>query len=197
MSRTEPLNDFDERAVSTAEADLERLLSVEPSPEFAAKVRARIAEEATQRWWGWNRLGVLATVVAAVSVVVILRSGFQTNDERPPLSTPAHPDVVLKAETNNPSSPIVPIAPVVSVKSDRTRQARRAASPPPQTEIVIDPAIRDAIRKLAIASRNTTLDASKGDSMAAPNSEYETLPIAKPLDVPELALRPADETGGQ
>ena len=45
MSRTEQMTEFDERAVAEAEADLERLLSIEPSPEFAAKVRARIAAE--------------------------------------------------------------------------------------------------------------------------------------------------------
>ena len=45
MSRTQihdRLSDIDERVVADAEADLDRLLSLEPSPEFAARVLARI-----------------------------------------------------------------------------------------------------------------------------------------------------------
>ncbi len=49
MSRTERMTEFDERVVAAAEADLDRLLSIEPSPEFAAKVRARIAAEPPPR----------------------------------------------------------------------------------------------------------------------------------------------------
>jgi hypothetical protein len=54
MSRTEQMTDFDEREVSAAEADLERLLAIEPSPEFAAKVRGRIAAEPPARRWMWG-----------------------------------------------------------------------------------------------------------------------------------------------
>lgn len=193
MSRTEPLNEVDARAVSAAEADLMRLLSIEPSPGFTATVRARIAEEAPQPWWGGRRIGMLATVAAAVLVVVILR-GSHTNDERSPLAIPTRPDIVLNTEKNKPATPIVSAA---AVMSGQRRQVRRAPDPAQQTEIVIDPAIREAIRRLAIASRYTALDGSKGDSLEVPNSEYETLPIARPLDVPELTLGPADQTGGQ
>ena len=66
-----------------------------------------------------------------------------------------------------------------------------------QPEIIIDPAITDAIRRLALAARNTTLDGSKGESIAAPDSAAATLPIAEQLNVPELVLKPADQTGGQ
>lgn len=193
MSRTEPLNDFDERAVAAAEADLERLLSIEPSAEFTAKVRVRIAEEKTNRTTRWKWIGLLAAVATAVIAVVVLRSSFETGAERPS-STPSHADIVLKADTNDRQHPIVPIA---SVTRQSARHIRRAAEPRQQTEIIIDPAISEAIRRLAVAARSTRLDGSNGESMAAPNSESATLPIAEPLDVPELALRPADQTGGQ
>ena len=58
MSRTEQMTEFDERTVSEAEADLERLLSIEPSTEFAAKVRERIAAEPPVRRWNWGRLAL-------------------------------------------------------------------------------------------------------------------------------------------
>ena len=81
MSRTEPLNDLDERLVTEAEADLERLFTIEPSPEFAATVRARIAEERTNRGHRWGWIGLLAPVAAALIVGVLLRSGLQSDPE--------------------------------------------------------------------------------------------------------------------
>ena len=106
MSRTERMNDFDERAVSLAEADFERLLSVEPSPEFAAKVRARVAEESMNRTRGWGWVSLLATVAAAVILVLVLRSGLHTDDDRRPFSTPEHADTVLNAPNANPPNPV-------------------------------------------------------------------------------------------
>jgi len=196
MSRTEPLNDFDERAVSAAEADLERLLSVEPSLEFAAKVRARIAEDGAKRSSVRGWIGLLATAAAAVIVVIVLRSGPHTNDQRSPFTPSAHADIVLNAERNSLPRAIVPVRPVIQ---ENTHVVRRMPAPAltHEAEIIIDPAVSEAIRRLAVAARNTTLDGSRGESMAAPNSETETLPIAKPLDVPELALGPADQNGGQ
>jgi hypothetical protein len=193
MFRTEPLNDFDERAVSAAEADLERLLSIEPSPEFAAKVRARVAEETASRTRGWGWLGLLGTVAAALIVIVILRSGFQTEGGQRPRSTPPHADIVLKLPESNPPNPIVQHVPVADIRP----QIDRAPEAPQKAEIIIDHAVVDAIRRLAIAARNTTLDASKGESIAAPNAESDALPVAEPLNVPELVLGPADLSGGQ
>ena len=68
--------------------------------------------------------------------------------------------------------------------------------PQREPEIIIDPAITDAIRRLALAARNTTLDGSKGESIAA-DAQSAVLPVAEPLNVPELVLKPADPTGGQ
>ena len=191
MSRTERMNDFDERAVSAAEADFERLLSVEPSPEFAAKVRARVAEERMNRSRGRGWIGPLATVAAAVIVVVVLRGGVHTDDGPRPFSTPAHADIVLTAPTANPPNPIVQNVPVAGIRP----QIHRASEAPQKTEIIIDPAMSDAIRRLALAARNTKLDASNGEP-ATPAADA-ALPIAETLNIPELVLRPADPDGGQ
>jgi hypothetical protein len=81
--------------------------------------------------------------------------------------------------------------------ADAGSKVRRVPVPEEKPEIIIDPAIGDAIRRLALASRSTPLDGSKGESIAAPDSATDTLPIAEPLNVPELVLKPADQTGGQ
>jgi hypothetical protein len=55
------------------ERDIERALAVDPSPEFLARVRTRIAEEPSpaSRRFGW-RFAVVATAAVAASVVALL-----------------------------------------------------------------------------------------------------------------------------
>ena len=76
MSRTEQMTELDERIVAEAEADLQQLLSIEPSPEFAARGRARIHErrESHATRWGW--IGLAIATAAALIFVAVLR----TND---------------------------------------------------------------------------------------------------------------------
>lgn len=194
MSRTDDMNDLDERAVSAAEADLERLLSIEPSPEFAAKVRARIAAEPAARSWSLARLLLLPLAAAAVLAIVVTVSTFwKVRDAERPFTATRQGDIVL-----SPPKPMEVPAPVAVAAAVSRPSVRRATAPrQPEVEILIDPAITDAIRRLALAARNTTLDGSKGESIAAPNAESDVLPIAEPLNVPELVLKPADPTGGQ
>src|SRR5262245_43299942 len=104
MSRTEQMTDLDERAVSAAEADLERVLSVEPSPEFMAKVRNRIAAEPPVRNWSWGRLGLAVAAASAVLVVFVLGGGLSVQDNGQPSSDSRHEDVVLGA---NPADAVV------------------------------------------------------------------------------------------
>ena len=193
MSRTEQMTEFDERAVADAEAELERLLSIEPSPEFAAKVRARIAAEPPAPSWSWWRLLVPVAAAAAVVIVLTLSSNWSARGPEQPVAASRQHDTVLSAAKPNEAPSVVLIKRV----PDLGPRVRRATVPQREPEIIIDPAITDAIRRLALAARNTTLDGSKGESIAAPDSAASTLPIAEELNVPELVWKPADETGGQ
>jgi hypothetical protein len=193
MSRTEQLTEFDERVVTEAEADLDRLLSIEPSPEFAAKVRERIAAAPPVRPWNWVRLLVPLAAAAGLVLVVTLVTNRNGRDAEPPFATARHGDIVLPVAKVNEAPADGPVTTV----AHNGPTVHRATTTPPEPEIIIDPAISDAIRKLALAARNTTLDGSKGESIAAPDSASETLPIPGELNVPELVLKPADETGGQ
>ena len=194
MSRTDEMTELDQRMVAEAEADLDRLLSIEPSPEFAAKVRARVAAERPVRPWNWSRLLVPVVAAAGLVLVVTLATTWNERDAERPLASARHDDIVLPgADVNRRRADV----PVTSVAHDRPTLRRAIASREAEPEIIIDPAIADAIRRLALAARNSTLDGSKGESIAAPDSASETLPIAGELDVPELVLKPADQTGGQ
>jgi hypothetical protein len=66
----DPMND------AALERDIEQALAVDPSPEFVARVRTRIAEEPSpaSRRFGWLFAGVAAaTVAAGVVALVMLR----------------------------------------------------------------------------------------------------------------------------
>ncbi len=192
MSRTKQMTEIDERVVAEAEADLDRLLSIEPSPEFVAKVRARIAAEPPVR--RWNRSRLLVPLVAAACFVLMVTLWIRRDDQKP-FATARQDDIVLRDEKSRETLASVTTTAPIGVNRPAVRRA--AVPTTGQPEIVIDPAITDAIRRLALAARNTTLDGSKGESIAAPDSASETLPIAENLNVPELVLKPADQTGGQ
>jgi hypothetical protein len=64
----DPMND------AALEREVERALAVDPSPEFVAKVRTRIAEEPSpaSRGFGWLFAGVAAATVAAGVVALVM-----------------------------------------------------------------------------------------------------------------------------
>jgi hypothetical protein len=84
------------------ERDIERALAVDPSPEFVARVRARIAEEPARssRRFGWLFAGVAATAVATASAIAI----FVLSPARP-ISPPNAPHLASRSIT---SSIVVP-----------------------------------------------------------------------------------------
>jgi len=113
--------------------------------------------------------------------------------DRLPFSSARLEDVPLGAPDRSAVTIVIPGPPALVTADPR---ARRAAVPQREAEVIIDPAIADAIRRLAVAARNTMLDASKGESIAA-DAQSAELPAAEPLNVPELVVKPADQTGGQ
>jgi hypothetical protein len=66
----DPMND------AALERDIERALAVDPSPEFLARVRTRIAEKPSpaSRRFGW-RFAVVATAAVAAAVVLAIFNG--------------------------------------------------------------------------------------------------------------------------
>ena len=64
--RTDPLND------AALEREVEALLLVQPSPEFVARVRSRVADESMSSGWGWRWPIAAAAVTATVAVVGVM-----------------------------------------------------------------------------------------------------------------------------
>jgi hypothetical protein len=194
MSRTEQMNDFDQRMVAAAEADLQQLLAIEPSPEFAARVRVRVHErrESPAKVWGWFGLATVTAAALAVAVVV-----------RTPQSVPEAQtiEMVHRSDVRLSATPLL-VGDTTSSTSQGTVKVARHYSPPAAVtqagtpEIIIDPAMTAAIRRMAMLLRTSEPDASAAEQLQTEVGEPAPLVIADPLNVPELVLKPADQNGG-
>ena len=193
MSRTEPMTELEESLVAEAEADLQQLLSIEPSPDFAAKVRARVHERHERRAMRWGWIGFAITAAAALILVAVLRTADSASGTQD-VEVVRLPDTPLTASVpmDHGSTPVTTAAHYAAVHKPSTNTVETGASP----EVIIDPAMTSAIQRLAAGARNTILDGSNGESIAA-DAHAGALPVAEPLKVPELVLSPADPNGGQ
>ena len=194
MSRTrinDGLSEFDERVVAAAEADLDRLLALEPSPDFAARVLARISAGHAARGWraGWAGVALASAATLIIAFTLLRGSGARDSDVNAP--KPLHADVVLRS----PASDVhVRVSPVIT-PSIRPRPAGPRIGDP---EVLIDRSLADAIHRLAVSTRNMTLDDGAPDDRPRPASESPAPSVVvEPLTVPELVLKPADQNGGR
>lgn len=194
MSRTESLSDADARTVAAAEADLDRLLALEPSAEFTARVRSRIAEgrPSRHRYWAW--LAVPIAAAAAVLVAVSLRNDAVPAEESVPrAATAPHADIVLARPPRIEASVALRRRPPAPIRTSTRLVAAPLAAEP---EIIVDPSFAAAIRRMALSppppSDSTLINV---EPVAA--GEPQALSVGAPLDVPELVLKPADQDGGQ
>jgi hypothetical protein len=130
------------------ERDIERALAVDPSPEFVARARTRIADEPalSSRRSGWLFAGVATTAVAAASVValVTLRPDHRTV-----------PDSRVLISRSLPSSQLVP---TVSRGLNRSRTTRTTNLEPHTSEPLFDPRETMALQRLIADVRDARVD---------------------------------------
>lgn len=208
MSRTrtnDRLSEIEERVVAAAEADLNRLLAIEPSPEFAAKVRVRIREPQAARGWSAGWLGFALASVAALVMAVAFHSDpvGGPSPKTAPLPATSGPGLKtgpLPVAATAPPRVDVRVAPVGSgLKTALPPAASRVVEVhrPGDPEVLIDPSLAQAIRRLASTTRSTPLDATAPEASLQPISDTSVPSVVvEPLTVPELVLKPADQHSG-
>jgi len=196
MSRTEQLTEHDERLVSAAEADLHHLLSIEPPPEFTARVRARVREnhDAPSRRWGWIGLALATTAAAALVVTALVRTGHTPGGSLQRTEIARRGDVVLEPTASVSDHPPAPPSATSRVESKRP-SARVAVHAEATPEVVIDPAMTDAIRRISMSIRNSAPDPSVAETLRTETAST-ALTAPDPLMVPEIVLKSADQNGG-
>lgn len=185
MSRTrinDRLSRFDERMVAAAEADLDRLLLLEPSPEFAAKVLARISEaRAEHRWRAWWFAVALASVAAVIVVGTVITLGQPTPVvDVPTVRSPARLDTMLAAD------PFVITAPVVAARHVAPVPSRPDPQPA-EPEVLVSDERRLAIARLLASASAGTLDLRVFSTTAAAPEDGLRTEVA-PLIVEELLI---------
>jgi hypothetical protein len=161
-----------ELPVTAAEADLERLLSIEPSAGFRARVRERVASESTGRR-SWPSL--IALVHAGALMAVALALVMPSRDAARP-APPAAPRLFATAVHRPDAVPLMTTPrPVPTPQAARRQPAPRVAREP---EVVWDVRGADAIaRVIELGRRGTIITAPKA-------------PEANPLAVQPLSVVP-------
>jgi hypothetical protein len=189
--------------------EIRAALDVDPSPEFVARVRTRIAAEAAPSAWRWSWGLAMATALAASATLVVIVSRQHT-----PPSTSVAGTFVAGSE-NRPASEgstAKPGAAESDAKAGRAEQtrvavSRRARSRPTNTnalvvrtrsepEILVDPREARALRQLIAGVRDGRIDLTAVQTIASP-AAGEIEPVARiviaPITIEPIAPVPGAE----
>lgn len=198
--------------------DLQRELSVTPSPDFAARVRARVDRE-TSRAWSPLRWFLGSFALASAAVVMFMISNR-------PESTPVHPSGAVAAYQPSSAVPAIEPTPAPSVpatprpvrRTARTRTPVRATSqglvsadlvsgdpmavdptkadPAVRTiEVIVPPDQAIALRQLLIGMR---VGRSGAPPPGSPPSAFDPLPDMPPIAIAPIRIQalPGSVSGG-
>jgi hypothetical protein len=193
------------------EREIEAALDVDPSPEFLARVRTRVARERMEENWAWLAAGRWAAAALAMVAVVVVglriaRERAPVTPEVPPASASRHaepgprdPGIAAPADLE-PRIPKPESAPGVIASSNESKpviQARDVHAPQPplaEAELLISQDEAAALRQLftAIANRHF-------ETAALPDLEAALQPPAeiKAIVVEPISLRPLADLEGE
>lgn len=166
--------------------EIESILAVEPSPEFLARVRARVAEEPVAVSWRlpW-RVGLVAAAVGAIAVIVVWPYRDRQQQSPAPLTPVIERETPLVAAAPAASQ----VTPVEELRQPRRHPAPRPTKPASAEELVPVVAQEDArafeALLAALRDRNVRLvfddesteSALAASTLAIPPITIEPLPI--------------------
>ena len=150
--------------------------------------------DAPSRRWGWIGLALATTAAAALIVTTLVRSSQTPGGSLERTEIARHDDVVLRPPASGIDDPSAPPSSTSRVAIERP-SARVAAHADATPEIVIDPAMTDAIRRMSMSIRNSAPDPSVAETLRTETAST-ALTAPDPLMVPEIVLKPADQNGG-
>jgi hypothetical protein len=161
---------------ASLDREIESLLGAEPSPEFVARVRARIAEEpAPGRWRAWM-IAVPAAAVVAIAVLIVWPSREQA---------PAHkgPRLYTSQQAAQAAEAVQPAIPPAA--SSEASRARRRSTPrsPLSAATAIDRAMDIDLPEVVIAENEVRTFASLVASIRQRRFDV-AVPAAPDLDAP-------------
>jgi hypothetical protein len=184
------------RVTETVDAVLDREMSVEPSPDFAAKVRARIeaSEPAGERSVAWGLAAAAAILIASGIVLASLRSGPSSIASTPMVSGR---DVALPAPEPA-RSPVPDPRPRAgrASRGSRLQESRSRIVPSAEPEVLVPPDLRLAVARVMGMVRAGTLNEDVFPAQRGTASVGEGAEPVGPVLVDELQVLPIDVAGG-
>jgi hypothetical protein len=175
-----------ERPLTDLDAELRALLSVEPSPEFTARVRLRVADQRMSARWPWVPLSLGSVGVAAAVLVVV-----SVSTPAVLLPPPPSPPVAAVRGPAIPSlpTPTWPDSPRGGAPRRQESHAAMAAAPSP--DVIVDPRQRAAVDALiALTNQGTVL------TFVSEPLPMATDIVVEPLNVPPLTVDPPGMPAG-
>jgi len=160
----------------TIDQELRAALNVEPSPEFVARVRTRIANQPQPRGWRiwWLAAPAAAALVVMVAALILSRPATVVDSRGLPLLESRTLPAVMAPNI---------AAPRLQVYEPATPQVARAK---PESEVVIDRAEANALRRLVFGPPLNIDQPYVGTTLAA----IEITPLSiEPLPIGSEGVR--------
>jgi hypothetical protein len=164
--------------------EIEQALSVEPSPRFAAGVRARITKRPRPALW--IRWSVRAVAFAAVIVVVVI--ALQPR----PAKAPEEQSMVMRTKKPAKREPPSSTRIITDEKPFGIAQTDSAAPRKQEPEVLIDPRVAAGLETFIAGVQAKRIDAGQlvelQKAAATPN-QIEEIPL-KPIGVDPIVIEP-------
>ncbi len=179
-------------------SDLSASVAAEPSPQFVARIRQRIAEQPQPHraplWLPGNAWLTAAGACAALAVFLLAARASHKSPELPhadvagPVASP--PAHIAPLPNPRPSGSVasVPSRPPGFVAA-RTPSSRAIDRPVPEPEVIVEPGQMQAIFRFAAAMQSGQVDGAKllaDEKKSAAPLVIKPIPVAPPLNVTAL-----------
>jgi hypothetical protein len=169
--------------------EIESLLAVDPSPEFVARIRARVADQPVASGWRWQLPMAAAVAVTAIVVAIVMWRPTATGPsvvapvQEAGLAHPAPPSLSAVAQAPKDS-------PRVAVRRDVERVARQRVATPaaPLPEVLIPENEKRGFQLFL-----EELSDEKNAAVIAEAASGRTTPGPPWLDVAPVVIEPLHE----
>jgi hypothetical protein len=177
--------------------ELQAALDVDPSPEFVARVRMRIASEPAPRRWGFGWMAVAVGAAAAIVVaVVVTRSIGERKESGELLAARSWPVVAAPIDPGSPQSLHYDDRAAASPMTAGADLGRPQAEPAPPllaAEILVDPREAAAIRRLIAGVSAGRIDLNRM-LKPSPFVVADMSPV-EDIEIEPLSIEPLNASG--
>jgi hypothetical protein len=186
---------------SAIDVEIERLLAVEPSPDFLARVRMRLADEPVRAERHFRSVFLTTAAIAAIIVIVVGLSRFnQTSIDRLPrpeqsFSQAPSPRVPSRPQAENPAAVAIPTSKRTRPASVRRRPAAITSTTsldsPAEPEVLVSVAEAQALRRFLENVREGRVDLATAVLPTATDNYSDLVDIHPliPVTIPEGVLQ--------